>query len=92
MYAKAGSPMKQEKGMVRKWVNHTGLKNPNDFHPSPSYENHIQFENNEETLSQKSKVARSKPLIKNSAKLQNYKEMEEEGSQTPPGNDEDELG
>jgi hypothetical protein len=41
MYAKAGSPMKQEKGMIRKWVMNTGMKNPNDFHPSLSYDKHL---------------------------------------------------
>ena len=38
MYAKAGSPMKQEKGRVRKWVKETGMKNPNDFHPTLSFD------------------------------------------------------
>ena len=33
MFAIAGSPLKQEKEKVRKWVKKTGMNQPSDFHP-----------------------------------------------------------
>lgn len=70
-----------------------GMQNPNDFHPSPSYKKQLKMQDSVE--SGESRLMNSKPLIRNSRKLQEYNESQddnESGSNTPPGNDDDELG
>lgn len=33
LQANANSPIKQERGKLRKWINDTGMQNASDFHP-----------------------------------------------------------
>ena len=53
--------------MVRKWINNKGMKNPNDFHPSVSYEKQLKMQDSIESA--ESRMMNSKPLIRNSRKL-----------------------
>ena len=36
MQANAFSPIKSEKGRIKKWIKETGMSKPSDFHPNES--------------------------------------------------------
>ena len=69
------------------------MQNPNDFHPTLSFDKHMQ---DSIDLAPDSRQMKKLPLERNSRKLQEYNEslanQSDSGSQTPPGNDDQELG